>query len=159
MLFVDHQTLEKIIDSGNEYPNNQEFEAFREKIKEKVHELDEIHRQVIIMYFFENLSPDEIAGELDLNDFQVHKIFNEAMLILKHSLAETVQKRWPDRFKDLNTCPVCSHPKKHLIEKIIKNKKKNESWRSLNNRLKKKTGRSFNPPLILINHLNYHTKG
>jgi len=114
MLFVDHQTLEKIIDSGNEYPNNQEFEAFREKIKEKVHELDEIHRQV------------------------------------------TVQKRWPDRFKDLNTCPVCSHPKKHLIEKIIKNKKKNESWRSLNNRLKKKTGRSFNPP---INHLNYHTKG
>jgi len=159
MLFVDHQTLEKIIDNGKEYPDDKEFEAFREKIREKVYDLDEIHRRVIIMYFFENLNLDEIADEIDLHVFQVHKLLSEALLILKHSLAETVQERWPDRFKNLNTCPVCNHPKRHLIEKIIRKKKKNESWRLVNNRLKQKTGQAFNPPSILINHLKYHTKG
>lgn len=164
LIFVDHQTLAKIAggqpDIFNEIPEKgADLRAFRDSIRQAVEALNEKHRQVIEMYFFENLNIGQIAQETAIKPSLVLKLLREATLTLKHSLADIVRNRWPDRFGGLGRCQVCEHPKRKIIEIIANSKKRGESWGSLNKRLAKIAGTTFNPPSILINHMKYHTRG
>ncbi len=159
-VFVDHQTLAKIAGSIDDSDRNDaDYEAFLESVRQEVYALDSPYRQVIIMYYFENLGLDQITKEVNLDTPHLDRILREGTLLLRYSLAEMVQKRWPGRFKNIRLCPVCSHPRRVAIERILAEKKAGESWGTLNKRLRKSVGKTFNPPSILINHLKYHMKG
>lgn len=166
IIFVDHQTLTKLAgypsDSlwqNEKSKNNADYLAFLDLVRQAVNTLDDKLRRVIEMYFFENLNISQIEQETGQSCHQVQKLLREAMLILKYSLTDIVRSRWPDRFKEVNRCPICRHPQRKTIEKIIKCKKEAESWGMINKRLKKKVGETFNPPSIMINHIKYHRKG
>ncbi len=159
LLFVDHQMLSKLVSSKKEFFGDDKAEAFHDLIREKVYNLEDQHKQAIVMHYFENLNLTDIAGEMGLEENQVHKLLGEALSILKYVLADIVENRWPDRFKNLHLCPVCNHPEKKKIEKIISGKRNKDSWGKINSQLNKHVGETFHPPSILINHLKYHMKG
>jgi hypothetical protein len=166
IIFVDHQTLTKLASYPSNYlwqneksKNDTDYLAFLDSVRQAVNTLDDKRRRVIEMYFFENLNLCQIEQETGQSCHQVQKLLREAMLMLKHSLTDIVCNRWPDRFKEANRCPICKHPQRKTIEKIVKCKKQSESWGIINKRLKKKVGQTFNPPSIMINHIKYHRKG
>ncbi|OQX92298.1 MAG: hypothetical protein B6D58_03655 [candidate division Zixibacteria bacterium 4484_95] len=166
IIFVDHQTLAKLagypsdsIWQNEKSKNDTDYLAFLDTVRQAVNSLDDKHRRVIEMYFFENLSLHQIEQEMEQNCHQVQKLLREAMLMLKYSLTDVVRNRWPERFKEVNRCPICKHPQRKTIEKIIKSKKEAESWGTISKRLKKKVGETFNPPSTMINHIKYHKKG
>ena len=158
--FIDHNTLAKIVsDKSSAFEDSEDYLAFLDQVRQRVHQLDCIHSRVIIMYYFENRDIDQIAAETGLDQQDIRKALREGLLTLKYALAEAVEKRWPDRFKNINTCPICSHPQRVDIEKIISAHKSGESWGKVNKRLRQKIGRTFNPPMVLINHLKFHNLG
>ena len=158
-LYVDHQMLTQIAGNDRKEPAANDLKAFRKAVRDKVFALEEEYRQVIIIHFFEDKSIEMIARETNTSAWQISIRIQEALKILKYSLAEIVRKRWPGRFDNLYLCPICNHPQKKEIEKIITAKKKQDSWGLLNKRLKKKIGLELNPPSIIINHIKYHMKG
>lgn len=172
LIFVDHQMLAKL--AGNRPPgsfgsdelwqlekseNDTNHQAFLDSVRQAVNALGQKHRQVIEMYFFENLNLSQIEQETGQSQHQVQKLLREAILMLKSTLAEIVCNRWPDRFQKINRCPICLHPERKMIERVISGKKEAESWGIINKRLKKRVGETFNPPSIMINHIKYHRKG
>ena len=158
-IFVDHQVLVKIAAYlPSEPPESDDYKDFLELVRQKVYDLDSDHRRVIIMYYFENLEVNHIADELGLDQRTVYRFLRESLIMLKASLAETVKTRWPGRFDDLKSCPICNHPERTNIEKIIRSKRPCDSWSTINKKLKKRIGRIFNPPNVMINHIKYHDK-
>jgi hypothetical protein len=158
-IFVDHQVLANIAaNPPSECYESDEYKSFLDLVRQKVYDLDSDHRQVTVMYYFENLEANHIAAELDLDQRTVYRLLRESLRILKASLAEAVKSRWPGRFDDLKSCPICNHPERTAIEKIIRGKKAGDSWSTINKKLKKRIGRIFNPPNVMINHIKYHDK-
>jgi len=143
----------------DESPGSPNLSDFLNEVRRAVSSLETIQGTVITMYHFENLDFDQIAAALDLPIPQVKKLHGEALVILKYGLAEAVNRRWPGRFDKMLSCPICSHPKRELIERIITGKKEHESWGTINRRLKSQIGRIIHPPALLINHQKYHKKG
>lgn len=159
-IFVDHQTLGKIAGSVTDiHLVSDDYREFLESVRQQVEALNTNHRNIITMYYFEGRDIAEIALKISLPEDDIRRLLREALNKLRYVLAGPVEKRWPKHFKSLNDCPICGHAKRGLIEKIILNKKPGQSWGAINKVLLKKIGQSFNPPLILINHLKYHMKG
>jgi hypothetical protein len=159
-IFVDHQLLAKIAGAApDDSPCSPDLAEFLDDIRAVVGSLDELASKIIIMYHFESLEFDQIAAELGLKVSQIKKIHSEAFVNLKYRLAEMVNRRWPGKFPAAKHCPICDHPKRQLIDRIIASKHQRESWGTINKRLKAEIGRSFHPPSLLINHQKYHQKG
>ena len=158
-IFVDHQVLINIAAcQPSKPPESDDHKDFLDLIRQKVYDLDSNHRQVTIMYYFENLEVNRIADDLGLDQRTVYRLLRESLIMLKTSLAKAVKARWPGRFDDLKLCPICGHPERSAIDSIILSKKSNESWGAINKKLKQRIGRIFNPPAIMINHIKYHDK-
>jgi hypothetical protein len=160
MIYVDHQTLSEIAGyAPNEVAESAGYHDFLESVRQEVSGLSDNHRQVIIMYYFESREITAIAIELHLNENDVRKLLREGLGQLKHRLTDLVQKRWPDRFAALKPCPICSHPRRRQIDKLLEARKPTDSWGKVNRAVRQKFGCTFNPPSVIINHLKYHIKG
>jgi len=158
-IFVDHQVLINIASYlPSEISESDDNSGFLDLIRQKVYDLENDHRRVIIMYYFENLGVEQIAVELGLDQRAVYRLLRESLIMLKSSLTEVVKARWPRRFSDLKLCPICDHPERQTIETIIRGKKSGDSWGAINKKLKQRIGRIFNPPTVMINHIKYHDK-
>jgi hypothetical protein len=157
MIYVDHQTLSRIA----EYiPNNDDespdYRAFLNSVRHAVKALPVSHQRAITMYYFENRETDNIAADLQLDNTDVCKLLREGLNMLKYRLADLVKKRWPNRFTRIRPCPICSHPRRLDIERIIAAKQPTDSWGKVNRALKRDVGCAFNPPSVIISHIKYH---
>ncbi|MCP4583491.1 MAG: hypothetical protein GY839_17925 [candidate division Zixibacteria bacterium] len=159
-IFVDHNTLINLTaDITSDFEESDDHRSFLDLIRRQVYSLDNNHSRVVVMYYFENLELERIAVETGLDHRDIRKLLRESLMILKYALAEAVQKRWPGRFKKLNPCPICNHPARTEIEKIISARKPGESWGTINKKIKRQIDSTFNPPIIMINHTKYHKQG
>ena len=62
-IFVDHQVLINIAASlPSEPPESDYYKDFLDTVRQKVYDLESAHRQVVIMYCFENLGVQQIAN-------------------------------------------------------------------------------------------------
>ena len=158
-IYVDSQTLARIAGVSPEPDfDSEDYLEFLEAVRKEVIALPESDSRVIIMYYFECRSIEEIAGEIGIGDTDIKMILRRSLLTLKSRLDKMVRARWPRRFADNPKCRICRHPQKDEIERILREKAPSESWGSVNSRLKSKLGLSFNPPSILISHMRYHMK-
>jgi len=156
-IFVDHQTLAEVapqLPSKIQYSDD--YLDFLAGVRREVLNLDSDHQQATIMYYFEERTLDEIAAEMGITTRKAAELIRESRDRLKHVLASRMHERWPNRFRKPRVCPICSHPKRDLIEKIIAAKKPKESWAFINTKIKKRCGKSINPPSVLIGHLKNH---
>ncbi len=159
-IFVDHNTLINLTaDITSKFEESDDYQNFLDLVRRQVYGLDSDHRLAVVMYYFENREIGQIAAETGLNYRDICKLLRESLLILKYSLAEAVEKRWPGKFNNLNPCPICSHSARIEIEDIISSRKSGVSWGTVNKKIKRKFGCAFNPPIIMINHQKYHKKG
>ena len=123
-------------------------------IRREVMALPDPHRQVIIMYHFENAEIDQIAREMNVSESDICRFLDEGLRLLQRRLIESVHKRWPKRFRQ--KCPICNHPRRKEIDQLLTSRKPTNSWGKTNRAIKRRFGCTFNPPFVMINHLKYH---
>jgi len=158
--FVDHQTLAKLADGkfpGFIIDNN--LDDFKALIRNTIDRLSPEQKNIIIMYYFEDATFEQIINETGLNMKQIRKHLAAAKTTLKFALQKAVENRWPAAAKELTFCPICLHRYRREIEKLIVEKPDSQSWRTFNNELLKKFGIKINPPILLKYHIKYHQRG
>ncbi len=156
IIYLDPLMLAEMAGAKSEPENDPKLEELRDSVRNAVLALENPAREIMIRLHFERMDVSAVADELGLTPEAVVRIGREALLILKCRLREAVGQRWPKSSESAGTCPICTHPKRTEIERIASAKSDDESWGSVNRKLKKKIGLIFRPPMILINHLKYH---
>ncbi len=156
IIYLDPLMLAEIAGAEPEPEFEPELERLRDIIRKEVLALEYPAGEILIRLYFEGMDAEAAAAEIGLSPESVIKISREALHVLKNRLRQVVHKRWPKFFPSAETCPICAHPERAEIERIITAKIDSESWGSVNRKLKKSVGRIFNPPMIIINHLKYH---
>jgi hypothetical protein len=155
--YVDPNLLERLAaDKPFEIALDPGRDEFIERIRQAVMSLPDLPKQVAIMSFFEERETSDIALELRVSENEVKRLLNTARLSLKNALAGLVKERWPKKFGHLKACPICGHPQREAIEKIIAGKSQRQSWSSINKLLRQAIGKTFHPPSLMIYHLKYH---
>ncbi len=80
------QRFEKEVFFENNFEDSsekeQEFSELRDRFRRGITELDSKYQQVIIMRYYENLSPGEISSELNINRNQVYNRLHYALRLL-----------------------------------------------------------------------------
>ena len=159
-IFVDHQILAEVAGSTDDiHSESDDYRKFLDDVRKEVESLETPHQETIKQYYFESRSIEEIAADLSLSEDDTRHLLHEALTILKSRLAGLMKARYPSKFINSQDCPICSHPRRQQIEKIIAGKKPGQSWGVINEKLKRKIGRAFNPPRYMIVHHKYHMEG
>jgi hypothetical protein len=158
--FVDHQSLIKLADSNLlTVPDCGDLDKIKADVRSAIRLLSQSQQTIIIMYYFEDASIEQIAAETGMSPKQIKKLLSAARTTLKYSLKKAVVERWPAVSQDLPVCPICLNKRRAEIDKLIKAKPDSQSWRSFNQILFKEFGLKINPPILLKYHIEYHQKG
>ncbi|UCC78417.1 MAG: hypothetical protein JSW64_09010 [Candidatus Zixiibacteriota bacterium] len=123
------------------------------KVSEALDRLEPALRELIRMRFYEGVSTREMAGRLDRPEKEIVGMIYEAKRQLRIQLAEFVNRRWG--LETASFCGICAHPKRATIEKILKFRSRNESWKKTTERVFRATGEKFHPPQVLKAHLKH----
>ena len=105
------------------------------------------------MRFYDGATIPELARSLQKTEKEISGALYEAGRQMKILLAGYVTKKWGLEIEGI--CRICVHPMKAVIEKILKNKGRNESWKNVTDRIREATGERFHPPQILKAHLKH----
>jgi hypothetical protein len=160
VVFVDHQTLAKLADRNLlTLADDSDLDEIKQKVRQAISRLSPNQQTIIIMYYFEDASIEQIAARMDLTPKQIHKSLSAARTTIKHALQRTVESRWPSIGQTQPACQICLHPRRAEIEKMISEKPDSHSWRLFNEKLSNEFGLKINPPIKIKHHVKYHPKG
>lgn len=123
------------------------------RVRDALKQLEPFLEQVMRMRFYEGATVAEIAQSLRKSEKEISGALYEAGRQMKIFLAGYVAERWGIEVDGL--CKICIHPKRVAIEKILKNKGKNETWRNITENIREATGEKFHPPQVLKAHLKH----
>ena len=125
-------------------------------VQQALGKLTSREREIIMRYYFEGESLDHIAVAIGKQVNQVATIHRRAVNKLKRFLAIFVKNEFGIKNELTKNCPLCNSVDKNEINKIIKTKKEEETWRRTILELKKKYRIIIKSPQILIGHQKYH---
>lgn len=131
-----------------------------QKIIKAVHEaldkLPEIDRDFIERYYLKGESLQQIAERTNLHQKRLEKIHLRAVRQLRRYLASFVQQEFGIAVEHNQKCPICKSPYLTKINEMIKNKRKEETWKKIIRILKTEYNVQIKSPKILIGHKKYH---
>lgn len=122
-------------------------------VRQAISELPQTNREILEARIYEGLSFREIGVRQKIPRKLAYSEYVAALAILKIHLSEFARQRW--NLKIDGICRICTHNKRDEIERLLQNKRKNESWGRFCRRLEQNIGEFFHPPQILINHLRH----
>ena len=123
------------------------------RVRDALQQLEPFLEQVMRMRFYDGATIPELARSLQKTEKEISGALYEAGRQMKILLAGYVTKKWGLEIEGI--CRICVHPMKAVIEKILKNKGRNESWKNVTDRIREATGERFHPPQILKAHLKH----
>jgi len=130
--------------------------SLRQIVADSLNCLDSGQKQIIHLRYWEMLTQKEIARYLGITPIEVRAIIKLAHAKLRPYLANYVRERW--HFSPRGVCPICTHPRRAIIERLLDEKTRSESWGEFGQKLSKTIGEKINPPRLLIVHLNHIQK-
>jgi hypothetical protein len=149
ILFLDPLVLEQLEPLEIAPPDPLLVEA----VDRAINQLPDDLRQIMIRTIRMGMSAQQIANISGLTKKQVRAALYEAKRLLKIHLSDFVLMRW--NIKACGQCRICDHPQRDIIEKMLREKRRSETWGAFNKRLSRRIGETFSPPMILIAHLNH----
>jgi hypothetical protein len=124
-----------------------------EAVDQAIRSLPDYLQEKVIQKTRMGMSAQQIANASGQSKRQVTAALYEARRLLKMHLSDFVLRRW--NIKACGRCRICDHPKRAIIEEMLQEKRRSETWGSFNRRLLERIGERFSPPKILIAHLNH----
>jgi IS30 family transposase len=141
------------ISVGADRPRNERIIA---AVREAVARLSPLEREFIERYYFCGQSCASIASALNKKEKRIEAIRRQAVIKLRKYLAGFVRKQFRIEVETGPDCPICNSPCKAEIDRLIKNKKKKETWKKIIKMLKEDYSVIIRTPQILISHQKYH---
>ncbi len=149
IIYLDPEIIEHLNTFASRPPDPELIET----VNEALERLESDLRQIVYERYFEGLSIPQIAERNKITDKEVVRRIYEAKRQLKMMLAEFVRRRWGLQIEGV--CKICKHPRREMIDSILRNKTDDESWRRICKRIEKEVGDRIHPPQILKAHIKH----
>ncbi len=142
-----------ILDTDNIIiPNKRVAIAVRSALKK----MSDVESEFIERYYFKGESYLKIGQVLRWMPYRVEALHRRAVKKLRKHLAVFVKKEFDVDIEIRYECPLCKSPSKDEINRLIKDKKPEETWKNIIKALKEKYKITIKTPQILIGHQKYH---
>jgi hypothetical protein len=141
------------ISVGGDSPRNERIIA---AVREAIARLSPLEQEFIERHYFCGQSCASIASALDRKEKRIETIHRQAVIKLRKYLAGFVRKQFRIDVEIGPHCPICNSSRKAEIDRLIKNKKKEETWKKIIKMLKKDYSVIIRTPQVLIGHQKYH---
>ncbi len=135
-------------------PDKQVVSAVRKALEQ----LESHEQDFIESYYFQGKTYREIAQLQNRRISRIEGLHRRSLAKLKKYLARFVKERFDIDAEIGRDCIICYSPHKEKIDKLIKNKKKQETWKNIIKILKEKYQIQIKTPQVLIGHQKYHLK-
>jgi DNA-binding CsgD family transcriptional regulator len=106
--------------------------------------LSEKEREIVERFHFCGESTAQIGARLNFSEFRVYAALRQARRKLKRILRTYVQKRYGVPIETEN-CPVCRSEKREAIDRLLKTKTKEETWKRILQKLRNEYRLCINP--------------
>jgi len=147
ILIVDTHRLEGLNPIEVSPPDS----ALVKAVNRAMRKLPAQQRQIIKDRFYRGMTISQIADAQGFTEKQAVAALYMAKRRLQVLLVDFARRRWG--INKSGACRICIHPKQKIINRLLNEKSKSESWRAFNIRLSKVIGERINPPRSLIAHL------
>jgi RNA polymerase sigma factor (sigma-70 family) len=131
-------------------------EEIDHKVREAVGKLSPLERQFIEYFYFEYKSYQEVSLILNKTIRKLERIHHRALTKLKILLSDYVKTRFKLSVPEETDCMICKSPFRQELDKLIKAKKKEETYKSLIRVFKEKYGLEIKTPQVIIGHKRKH---
>ena len=147
---------EVITESSQEDKSSVVEEETNQKIRDAVDKLSPLEKQFIEYFYFECKNYKEISLILNKTIRKLERIHNRALGKLKMLLSDYVKTRFKLSIPEETDCIICKSPFRRELDKLIKAKKKEETYKSLMKIFKEKYGLEIKTPQVIIGHKRKH---
>ena len=140
-----------------------------EKVQQALNGLDPLEKRFIQYFYFECLPYEKIAELLNKRKYKLQRTHRKALNKLRIILKDFAQTRfkiccdseklgWDEGFSSVldRSCILCQSPFKEEIDLLIRNKRREQTWKPLMRMLKEKYNLKIKTPQVLMGHQNNH---
>jgi RNA polymerase sigma factor (sigma-70 family) len=159
---VDRSGMSGIFQDGFNLDDRQDQEKIKKdkelekQVRQALGKLDETERKFILYFYFDCFSYKEIGFLLKKRKDKLQRIHQSALDKLKLILKDYVEKRFEFRTNDDTGCIICQNPHRKKLDRIIRGKRKEETWKRVIKILRNGYDLRIKTPQILIGHLKKH---
>jgi RNA polymerase sigma factor (sigma-70 family) len=126
------------------------------KVNQALRKLDEMERKFILYFYFDCFSLEKIGFLLKKRKDRLQRIHQNALNKLKLILKDYVEKRFKLRVEGESNCIICQSPYREELDRIIRGKRKEETWKRIIRILQDHYDLRIKAPQTLIGHLRKH---
>ena len=127
-------------------------------VRKAIEKLNPQEREFIENYYFQGKTYREIAKIQNRRISRIEGLHRRSLAKLKKYLTGFVKEHFDIDVEIGRDCIICTSPQKDKINKLIKAKKKQETWKKIIKILKDKYQIQVKTPQVLIGHQKYHLK-
>jgi len=139
-------------DDENRKPN----QRIVDEVRRAVARLTPLEREYVERRFFQGESFPEISRAFNKRLSRIEAIHRRVVTKLKYLLAEFVKKEYGLDMPGRKNCPLCNSVFRARIDRVIKGKRKEDTWKSIIKVLEARYGIVIKSPQILAGHEKYH---
>jgi len=150
---IEKKTFADLSDEGNYQVVDEET---NQKVREAVAKLTPLERQFVEYFYFEDKSYREISVILNKKIHKLERIHNRALTKLKMLLSNYVKTRFKLSIPEKTDCIICTSPFRQELDRVIRAKKEEETYKSLLRVFKEKYGLDIKTPQVIIGHKKKH---
>ncbi len=136
--------------------NREREKIIGKEVRKAVEKLSNEERQFIEKFYFEFRSYREIAGIFKKRIYKLERIHRRALDKLRILLADFVKNRFKLEVTRETDCVICNHPFRPKLDRLIRRKKKDETYARLIRTFKQKYGIEITTPQVIIGHQRKH---
>ena len=130
--------------------------AIESAVRKALEDLLPHEKEFIQRYYFQGESYSQISKAIKRDFNHMDNLHRQSVNRLRKLLAKFAIKKFGVIINTSPDCPLCNSPRTIEIDRLIKNKKKSETWKKIIRELKTNYNIEITTPKIIISHQKYH---
>lgn len=118
--------------------------------------LSEEEAALVRSFHFQGLSYQDISRATGREVYRLELLHRRALRSLAARLRPLVATEDVRRERRNTGCPLCCHPAREQIDRLLNSKRREETWKRINAILKERYAVPSLSPRLIIGHLKYH---
>ncbi len=118
--------------------------------------LDEDEVSFIRAFYIQGLTCRQISVETERAIYKLESLHRGALKKLRKSLHHLLGEKYHIPEPDNHICPLCAHPRSDEINRLLKSKTDQETWKPIIRILRRRYGIVLSTTQILVGHHKYH---
>jgi hypothetical protein len=137
-------------------PESVRRRQIRKAVAFALSKLGDNERELIEQFHYMGRSYREISGRSGRSIHRLEALHQRALKKLRTALAPLVKQLYGLGVSTDPDCPICTSPHRASIDRLIRERNRSDTWRSMIRLLKGRFGILITTPQTLIGHERYH---